>query len=141
VAGDFTIFMVHLLTIQHVTSASGSLVTGTRTKSKRRLHGTTTCLILYRSYFNNRCIRHYQTQFQHSRIHGANTAPITGTTEVLADSKPAASYTLAYLTARLSWMDGRLRIRKEMVQVLCITLNTLCKTTVYPQIACSLADD
>jgi hypothetical protein len=104
VARDFTIFIVHLLAIQRVISAIGSLVTGTRAKSKRRLHGTTTCLTLSRSYFNERCIRHYQTQFRHSRLYGANTAPTTAATEVLADSKPAASYTLAYLTAWLYWM-------------------------------------
>jgi hypothetical protein len=43
VARDFTIFTVYLLAIQHVISASGSLMTGTRAKSKRRLRGTTTC--------------------------------------------------------------------------------------------------
>ena len=41
----FAIFMVHLLAIQRVISASGSLVTGTRAKSKRRLHGTNSALL------------------------------------------------------------------------------------------------
>jgi len=36
VARDLTIFMVHLLAIQHVTSASGSLVTSTTAKKSTK---------------------------------------------------------------------------------------------------------
>ena len=50
------IFMVHFLAIQRVISAIASLVTCTRAKSKRRLHETTICLTLSRSYFNETCI-------------------------------------------------------------------------------------
>jgi len=106
VARVFTIFMVYFLAIQRVISVSGSLVTGTRAESKRRLHGTIACPKLSRSYFNESCMLFEDiTKHKFSILDykvPADTAPITVTTEVLADSKPAASYTAAYLTAWLS---------------------------------------